>query len=77
MSDMGQKPTATMGMETAAHDIRHSGRGPESGKVRPAASARLKTIHDLIRAGDYNIPATAIADCILENLMFHKLRRRY
>jgi anti-sigma28 factor (negative regulator of flagellin synthesis) len=34
--------------------------------------ARLQVIHDLIRSGDYHVPATAIADRMIEQMIVDK-----
>ena len=41
------------------------------------SSARLQAIHDLIRSGDYHVPATAIADRMIERMIADKRRRCY
>ena len=38
-----------------------------AGQTMPA---RLQVIHDLIRSGDYQVPASAIADRMLEQMIF-------
>ena len=37
--------------------------------------ARLQAIHDLIRSGDYHVPASAIADRMIEQMIFYRRRR--
>jgi hypothetical protein len=37
-----------------------------------STKARLQIIHDLVRAGDYHVPATAIADRMIERLMIER-----
>ncbi len=44
----------------------------ESLSATPGNSARLETIHELVRSGDYHIPASAIADRIIERIMIDK-----
>jgi anti-sigma28 factor (negative regulator of flagellin synthesis) len=34
--------------------------------------ARLETIHEAVRSGVYHVPATAIADCMIEHIMVSK-----
>ena len=45
----------------------------ESGGVEsPPTPARLQAIHHLVRSGDYHVPAMAIADRMIEQLMIEK-----
>ena len=37
-----------------------------------ASAARLQAIHDLIRAGDYHVPAAAIAERMIERMFATK-----
>ena len=44
----------------------------------PSASpmpTRLEVIHNLVHSGDYHVPAAAIADRMIEQLMIAKLQR--
>lgn len=41
----------------------------------PQAAARLRAIQDLVCSGDYHVPAAAIADRMIEQLMMEKRRR--
>ncbi|NLE10212.1 MAG: hypothetical protein GX630_01795 [Actinobacteria bacterium] len=79
MSAKSQKPVqeATMGTSTTRSDrlpndlaTRNTPSGQEPG-------ARLRAIHDLIRSGDYNVPAAAIADRMVERMIADRRRRRY
>ena len=78
MSDISQKPTQETTMDTSAKDNRFSGQvaaGPCGGGQTSAA--RLHAIHDLIRSGDYHVPATAIADRMIERMIADRRRRAY
>jgi len=45
----------------------------ESGGVESTPTpARLQAIHRLVRSGDYQVPAMAIADCMIEQLIIAK-----
>ena len=78
MGIMSQKPESEKAMNTATRENRFpSGPGSGCGAADPAASARLQAIHDLIRSGDYHVPATAIADRMIERMMADKRRRSY
>ncbi len=77
MSDMGQKPVTGIGMNAVARNNRFStSLGSEAGRAG-AASARLQAIHDLVRSGDYHVPAAAIADRMIERMIADRRRRRY
>lgn len=46
-----------------------------AGGAAPVASeesAKLQTIHELVRSGDYHVPASAIADRIIERMILTK-----
>jgi anti-sigma28 factor (negative regulator of flagellin synthesis) len=76
MSEIGQKPLLETAMKTATRENHlPSGLGSGSGTACPHAAARLQAIHDLIRAGDYHVPATAIADRMIERMIADKRRR--
>ncbi|OFW61219.1 MAG: hypothetical protein A2133_11005 [Actinobacteria bacterium RBG_16_64_13] len=76
MSDMSQKPSTETAMNTRARENSFSsGLGSGSGTAGTPAVARLQAIHDLIRTGDYHIPATAIADRMIERMIADKRRR--
>lgn len=79
MSDNSQKPGHEITMDTS---ITHSDRLPNDLNTRNTSSgqepaARLRAIHDLIRSGDYNVPAAAIADRMVERMIAGKRRRHY
>jgi anti-sigma28 factor (negative regulator of flagellin synthesis) len=74
MSDLSQNPTLGCAMNATTRDTR-SPSYPLSGSCAAGpASARLQTIHDLIRSGEYHVPATAIADRMIERMMADKQR---
>ncbi|MBN1632007.1 MAG: hypothetical protein JW990_19805 [Thermoleophilia bacterium] len=79
MSAKSQKPVqeATVGTSTT-----HSDHLPNDLAIRNAPSgqepgARLRAIHDLVRSGDYNVPAAAIADRMVERMIANRRRRHY
>ena len=45
---------------------------PESTGNAGPAEARLRLIHDLIRSGDYHVPAMAIADRMIEQMIVER-----
>lgn len=70
MSDMSQKPAHEINMITTPRDSRFSHTLSEGGGASGQESAaRLQAIHDLIRSGDYHVPATAIADRMIERMI--------
>ncbi|MBN1320878.1 MAG: hypothetical protein JXA87_08555 [Thermoleophilia bacterium] len=76
MSETSHTPIPDGGMNASIRQNRSPGDpGPARGPAGAAASARLQAIHDLIRSGDYHVPATAIADRIIEQLLAGKPRR--
>jgi anti-sigma28 factor (negative regulator of flagellin synthesis) len=78
MSDMTQKPAQEKTMNSSARDSRFScSLSAGSSAAAPSVPARLQAIHDLIRSGDYHIPATAIADRMIERMIADKRRRTY
>lgn len=78
MSDMSEEPTPEIGMNAIMQNHRSpNGLGRASGSATAAAPARLQAIHDLIRSGDYHIPATVIADRMIERMIAEKRERRY
>ncbi len=76
MSESSQTPIPNGDMNA---NIRQSqfpcASGPARSQVGPPAAARLQAIHDLIRSGDYHVPATAIAERMIEQLLAGKRRR--
>jgi anti-sigma28 factor (negative regulator of flagellin synthesis) len=69
-------PPAEAAMNTATRENRFpSDLGSSSGNAGCVPAARLQAIHELIRAGNYHIPATAIADRMVELMIAGKRRR--
>jgi len=76
MSEHSQTPIPNGGMNANIRQNQSPGAsGPTRSQVGPAAPARLQAIHDLIRSGDYHVPATAIAERMIEQLLAGKRRR--
>jgi anti-sigma28 factor (negative regulator of flagellin synthesis) len=50
----------------------YQGQPGEAAQPSPGASARLQAIHELVRTGEYHVPATAIADRMLERIIVDK-----
>lgn len=76
MSATSDTPTPEFAMNpiTTLNRFRSAQSGVEGpgGQLMPA---RLQVIHDLIRSGDYQVPASAIADRMLEQMLFCRRRR--
>ena len=73
MTTRSQKPASETAMNTAACEA--YGRcdiNVTSGAGTTASSARLQAIHDLIRSGDYHVPAAVIADRMVERMLTDK-----
>ncbi len=65
-------------MNTAARDTRsRCDLGVATGSVATPSAARLQAIHDLIRSGDYHVPAAAIADRMVERMLAEKRGARH
>jgi hypothetical protein len=47
----------------------------ESAADAGTMSARLRVIHDRVRSGDYRVPATAIADRMVEQMLIQRRQR--
>lgn len=76
MSIMSQNPTPESGMNsTTTNDRFTSGPVSGTGAATPRAAERLRAIHDLIRSGHYHVPATAIADRMIERLVANRRER--
>lgn len=76
MSDMGQTPEPDSNVSaTTQQNGFPTGLGPDKGPAGPVATARLQAIHDLIRSGDYHVPANAIADRMIEQMLADRRRR--
>lgn len=78
MSDISQKPARETTMGTSDKDNRFSSQ-VAAGRCGgdQTSAARLQAIHDLIRSGDYHVPATAIADRMIERMIADRRRRAY
>jgi anti-sigma28 factor (negative regulator of flagellin synthesis) len=73
MSDKGHRSTPERAMFYSARESNvHQGRTGELAQSSPGESERLHVIHELVRSGDYHVPASAIADCIIERMMVDK-----
>jgi anti-sigma28 factor (negative regulator of flagellin synthesis) len=76
MCNVPQTPAAEAAMNTAARENRFpSDRSSASGADGCMSAARLQAIHDLIRSGDYHIPAAAIADRMIERIIAGRQQR--
>jgi hypothetical protein len=76
MSGISQIPTPEFAMNPITRETRfRSGPVTGDGSTCSATPARLQVIHDLIRSGDYHVPATAIADRMIEQLLVDRRRR--
>jgi anti-sigma28 factor (negative regulator of flagellin synthesis) len=77
MSTTSQKPADEVAMNIAARDNRQTCElGAGSGGESSAPAARLQAIHDLIRSGDYHVPANAIAERMIERMLTDRRSRR-
>ena len=77
MSDTSQKPKPDTSMSaTTRHNQHPADPGADRGPAVLAEPARLQAIHDLIRSGAYHVPANAIADRMVEQLLVDRRRRR-
>lgn len=47
------------------------------GDASTVPAARLQAIHDLIRSGDYHVPANVIADRMIERMLADRRSRRF
>jgi len=76
MCNVTQTSAAKAAMNTAARENRFpSDLGSASAAAGSSSAARLQAIHDLIRSGDYHVPAAAIADRMIERMIADKQRR--
>lgn len=73
MSDMGHRPKPERAMIFTTRESRldRSLTG-EFTHSSPGEPERLRVIHELVRSGDYHVPASAIADRIIERIMVDK-----
>jgi len=77
MGNVSQTSAAEAAMNTATREHRFAAdSGSSAGVAEPMPAARLQAIHDLIRSGDYHIPAAAIADRMIERMIADKERRK-
>jgi hypothetical protein len=76
MSRMSHIPTPEFAMNPITRENRFRS-GPVMGESAActATPSRLQVIHDLIRSGDYHVPAAAIADCMIEQMIFARRGR--
>lgn len=73
MTSKGHRSTPENAMHhTARESLVTEMRETEPTPTTCDGSARLQTIHELVRSGDYHIPASAIADRIVERMMVSK-----
>lgn len=64
------KPTPEVAMSTGPSDnTQASGISSVEGDGSREPVARLQAIHDLIRSGRYYVPASAIADRMIERML--------
>jgi anti-sigma28 factor (negative regulator of flagellin synthesis) len=78
MCNVSQTSAAKAAMNTAARENRYpSDLGSAGGTTDSLPAARLQAIHDLIRSGDYHVPAAAIADRMIERMIADKTQRRF
>jgi anti-sigma28 factor (negative regulator of flagellin synthesis) len=70
MSDIGHKLTRESAMNAITRQNRfQTGLFVGGGPGYSASAARLQVIHELVRSGDYHVPATAIADRMIEQMV--------
>jgi hypothetical protein len=68
MSDISQKPVLGMNFDTNAPTPPQRS-GPDQDKpAGSSAIARLLAIGDLVRSGQYEVPAAAIAESIVQRM---------
>jgi hypothetical protein len=76
MSGMAHIPTQGLAMNSIARKhYLHSGPLEDEASAAAALPARLQAIHDLIRSGDYRVPAAAIAERMVEQMLSGERRR--
>ena len=76
MCTMSQKPAAGNAMNSVAHENRGIYDVGSGAGISSAPTARLRAIHDLIRSGDYHVPAMAIADRMVERMLAERRASR-
>jgi anti-sigma28 factor (negative regulator of flagellin synthesis) len=73
MSNIGQRPTSEASVDpTTRHNLSRHSPSVAVGAASQPMPARLQVIHDLIRSGDYHVPATVIADRMIEQMIEEK-----
>jgi hypothetical protein len=73
MSTMSHSPTPESAMNAISrHDLPLHGHAAEGEPTSATMPARLQVIHDLIHSGGYHVPASAIADRMIEQLIVDK-----
>jgi hypothetical protein len=71
MSGMSHKPTPEFAMNPITREnLFRSGPAMGEGAASVVTPSRLQVIHDLIRSGNYHVSATAIADRMVEQMIF-------
>jgi anti-sigma28 factor (negative regulator of flagellin synthesis) len=76
MSAISHPPTPEFAMNRIISENRfRSARSGAEGHGGQTLPARLQVIHDLIRSGDYHVSAAAIADSMIEQMLFCRRRR--
>ena len=73
MSEMTHRSTPEHALSSSARESHvHRGGPGESARSPLGESERLQVIHELVRSGDYHVPASAIADRIIERMIVDK-----
>lgn len=73
MSDISHRPKPERAMTFTTPESRlHRTLTGEFSQSSPREPERLQVIHELVRSGDYHVPASAIADRIIERMMVDK-----
>jgi hypothetical protein len=75
MSNTSQEPGPEIAMNTLGREDHPPNRQYSMGNRTGAA--RLQAIHDLVRSGDYHIPAAVIADRIVERMIAERRGSTY
>jgi anti-sigma28 factor (negative regulator of flagellin synthesis) len=78
MCNVSQTPPVDAAMNTSINESPFpSDVGSTGGNAQSMPTARLQAIHDLIRTGNYHVPAAAVADRMVELMIAGKWRRHY
>jgi hypothetical protein len=75
MSNTSQEPGPEIAMNPFERENHPPDRQHSAGDWTGAA--RLQAIHDLVRSGDYHVPAAVIADRIVERMIAEKRGSSY